>query len=362
MRRSGAVRPARRPGLVLAFALVVQLVACEHRGQVAPPGGDPPRQAAAAQDGKVAPFAFELDPKGIDLGMLRPDQDAACAFEIVNRDARPLRIQKLVGSCECTTFTWEPTPIAPGERRKVKVDVRAQNRGSKLLTIWAQAADDAVTTRQVDISYVVLAELAFDPPQLAFGRRVVGADAEADVVVRYRVPFDHPPLELAPRLSQELPLTWTFAQPEVTDLAGKVRDVKVRLHFVLDGAKPVKAFQAGLVFESKLHGPARLAVSGEIHSGWYLDREQVHLGVVKLGAKGRATVRLCYTSDPPTIEGLEPSAPELTATSSSEPGERALKIGIVFEPTKSGEFEGEVRVRIDKSAEPLVIQVKAKVR
>jgi hypothetical protein len=111
-----------------------------------------------------------------------------------------------------------------------------------------------------------------------------------------------------------------------------------------------------------LHGPARLAVSGEVHPGWYLDHEQIHLGAVKLGAKGRTTVRLCYIGDPPTILGLDPSSPELTATSSAEPGDHALKIGIVFEPTKSGEFEGEVRVRIDRSAEPLVIQVKAKVR
>ena len=54
---------------------------------------------------KSGPFEFELVPKSIDLGMLRPDQDAVCSFEIVNNDARPLRIQKLVGSCKCTTFT-----------------------------------------------------------------------------------------------------------------------------------------------------------------------------------------------------------------------------------------------------------------
>jgi hypothetical protein len=295
--------------------------------------------------------------------MLRPDQDAACSFQIVNHDARPLRVLKLVGSCDCTTFTWEPTPIAPGERRKVNVDVRAQNRGSKLLSIWVQAADDAVTTRQVDLTYVVLAELSFQPAQLAFGRRAVGDDAQADLVVSYRIPFDHAPLELAPKLDREdLPLTWTFGTPEITDLAGKFRDVRVRMHFVLAGSKPVKAFQAVLLFESKLHGPARLPVTGEIHSGWYLDREKVHLGVVKVGAKGRATVRLCYTGDPPRIEALEPSAPELTATSAPDPDERALKIGIVLEPTKSGEFAGEVLVRIDRSAEPLRIEIKARVR
>lgn len=295
--------------------------------------------------------------------MLRPDQDAACSFEIVNRDARTLRVLKLVGSCDCTTFTWEATPIAPGARRKVNVDVRAQNRGSKLLSIWVQAADDAVTTKQVDLTYVVLSELTFQPSQLAFGRRAVGEDAQADVVVSYRIPFDHEPLELAPKLdNKELPLTWSFGTPEVTDLAGKFRDVKVKMHFVLAGSKPLKAFQATLAFESKLHGPARLPVSGEIHSGWYLDREKVHLGVVKLGAKGRASVRLCYTGDPPKIEALEPSAPELTATSAADADERAWKIGIVLEPTKSGEFAGEVLVRIDRSAEPLRIEVKARVR
>jgi uncharacterized protein DUF1573 len=340
----------------ISGALVAALAACSHEPGRAPP--DAPREP----QGHVAPFTFELVPKVIDLGMVRPDEDRACSFEVVNGDARPLRVLKMVGSCECTTFTWEPTPIAPGERRKVNVDVKAQNRGSKLLTIWVQAADDAVTTKQVDIQYVVLAELAFDPPQVAFGRRVAGEDAQADVTVSYRLPFDHAPLELAPRLDRELPLTWSFGTPEVTDLAGKVRDVTVRMHLVLAGSKPVKPFQAALLFESKLHGAARLPLSGEIHSGWYLEREQVHLGVVKLGAKGRTTVRLCYTGEAPKIESLDPSTPELTATSSADADGHALRIGIVLEPKQSGEFEGELRVKIDRSAEPLRIVVKARVR
>lgn len=352
-RRGGARR------LHLASLLVVALASCAKEPAGAPSGAAGPPLAPRS---RVEPFNFELEPKVIDLGMLRPDQDAACSFEIVNRDARPMRVQKLVGSCECTTFTWEPTPIAPGGRRKVNVDVHAQNRGSKLLSIWVQAADDAVTTRQVDIQYVVLAELAFSPPQLSFGRRAIGDDAQADVVVSYRLPFDHAPLELTPRLDKELPLTWSFGTPEVADVAGRFRDVRVRMHFVLAGSKPVKAFQAALLFESKLHGPARLPVSGEIHSGWYLDREQVHLGVVKLGAKGRATVRLCYSGDPPKIEALEPTTPELTATTAADADGHALKIGIVLEPTTSGEFDGQVLVRIDRSAEPLRIEVKARVR
>jgi len=118
----------------------------------------------------------------------------------------------------------------------------------------------------------VLTALQFQPAEADFGRRVVGSDGSADVVIRYELPADREPFELVPRASEELPLTWSLGTPEVTDLAGRVRQVKVAMHLKLDGSRPLRPFRAALLFESKLHRPARLNVFGEVHPGWYLER------------------------------------------------------------------------------------------
>jgi hypothetical protein len=311
---------------------------------------------------KIPPYSFELEPKELDLGTLRPDQDGKCDFTIVNTDARPMRVLNLDGSCECTSFTYDRTEIPPGGRRVVHVVVHAQNRGAKRLYALVQAYDSAVTTKQIDFHYIVLAELSFAPAEVSFGRRVVGSDAAADVVLHYQQSASGKLLALAPKLDHpDLPLRWTFGEPKTTE-AADVREVSVPIHLALDASQPVPPFRALLVFDSESHLPARLVVSGEVHPGWYLDPSQLQW-VAKVGTKSRATVRLAWTTaEAPKIEALEPSDPALTATSAPEAGGRSLRIDVAFEPTKAGEFAGELRVKIDRAAAPLVVRCKATVR
>ena len=338
--------------------------ACRREPAIAPPSSVPSAEPSAPQQqprAKIPPYSFELEPKDVDLGTLRPDQEGRCEFTIVNTDTRPLRILNIDGSCDCTSFTWEPTEIPPGGRRLVKIVVHAENRGSKRLNALVQAFDSAVTTKELEIHYVVLAALSFAPAEVSFGRRVVGSDGAADVVVRYQQAAGCPPLALAPKLNQELPLRWKLGEPKATETAG-VRDVALPLHLELDAKTPVPAFRAVLEFDSASHLPARLVVSGEVHPGWYLDPGQLQW-VTKVGAKSRATVRLCWTTpDAPEILALEPSDPALAATSAVEAGGRAAKIEVVFEPKQAGEFTGELRVKIDRAPDPLVVRCKATVR
>jgi len=243
----------------------------------------------------------------------------------------------------------------------VKVVVHAENRGSKRLSALVQAFDSAATKRELEIHYVVLAALSFAPAEVSFGRRVVGSDGAADVVVRFQQAAGSPPLALAPKLNQELPLRWKFGVPKTTTTAG-VCDVALPLHLELDAQKTVPAFRAVLEFDAPSHLPARLVVSGEVHPGWYLDPNQLQW-VTKVGAKSRATVRLCWTTpEGPKILALEPSDPALAATSTLDAGGRAAKIEVVFEPKQAGEFTGELRVKIDRAPDPLVVRCKATVR
>lgn len=363
--------PLRRAAIAVA-ALACAAPACRREPPAAPaeaavaPSAPPQQQPQQPPQqppprAKIPPYTFELEPKDVDLGTLRPDQEGRCEFTIVNTDARPLRILNVDGSCDCTSFTYERGDIPPGGRRVVKVVVHAENRGSKRLSALVQAYDSAVTTKELEIHYVVLAELSFAPAEVSFGRRVVGSDGAADVVVRFQQPAGSPPLALAPKLNQELPLRWRFGEPKTTETAG-VRDVALPLHLELDAKKPVPAFRAVLEFDAPTHLPARLVVSGEVHPGWYLDPNQLQW-VTKVGAKSRATVRLCWTTpEGPKILALEPSDPALAATSTLEAGGRAAKIEVVFEPKQAGDFNGELRVKIDRSPDPLVVRCKATVR
>jgi hypothetical protein len=356
----------------LAVAVALAL-ACAREDAGRGAAGETPPAATAATPAQVEPgkkepgprvpvFSFELEPKVVDLGTLRPDEDAKCDFTIVNTDARPLRILNVDGSCDCTSFLVDRTEIPPGGRRVVHVVIHAENRGSKLLKAFVQVNDEKVTTKEIEIQYVVLAELSFTPGEVAFGRRVVGSDGAADVVVRYEVAAGQPLQDLQPRIAPELGVTWTFGEPEVNEVPNLLRQVRIAMHLRLDGGKPVAAFRVPLEFTSSRHRPARLLVAGEVHPGWYLEHSQLHLGNVAPGSKGRGTLRLCWTvADPPKILALEGSQPELTATSAAEPQGRAYKIDVVLQPTKSGDFDGELRVRIDRAAEPLVVRVKARV-
>ena len=82
--------------------------ACRREPAVAPPSSVPSAAPSAPQQqprAKIPPYSFELEPKDVDLGTLRPDQEGRCEFTIVNTDTRPLRILNIDGSCDCTSFT-----------------------------------------------------------------------------------------------------------------------------------------------------------------------------------------------------------------------------------------------------------------
>jgi hypothetical protein len=299
----------------------------------------------------------------VNLGVLGPDQDSSFAFTIVNRDARPLKLVNVTGSCDCIGFTWERGDVAVGGRREVKTDVRAENRGTKLLTVYVQANDSRVTTREVAVRYLVLSDLRFTPPQADFGRRGVGAPAVLPIVASYVQPRGAKPADFAPKAPEDLPLTVRVpGPPEIVERLDGLDDVKQTLELVLDASKPVAPFERSLVFESERHRPAKLRVTGEVHRGFYLDPVQIHLGVANVGDKRRGNARMLWTREQPAIESIECDPPELSAQAFPESGARSFRIVVTFTPTKAGELDGSVRVRTSLDPEPLVLRVKGKVR
>ncbi len=310
----------------------------------------------------AAPYAFELEPLEVNLGVLRPDENTHFEFFIVNRDARPLKLVNIDGSCDCVAFTWERGDIAPGARRKISTEVRAENRGSKLLSVYVQANDIAATTREIGIRYVVEPELTFDPPRVDFGKRVVGSPARVDVAVRYQLPNDCEPLVLAPVIVPPLPVTVRVLAPVITLLAGGLQDVHATLELELDASRPVAPFRAELVLESTRHKQARLPLTGTVHEGAYLEPAELHLGVAAIGTPRRATARLRFARDGLEIQTIDTLPASLTAVWSPEPGGRSCRIEVTLIGTEAGDIDGEVHVRTSASAEPLLLRVRAKVR
>ena len=331
-----------------------------------PPQADTPRDPHAPRSRQVVsdadPYAFSVEPAEIDLGVLRPDEDARCAFEIVNLDARPLRLVNIDGSCDCVAFEYERGDLAPGGRRRVSTTIRAENRGNKLLSAFVQANDRTVTTRTVAIRYSIEPELRFDPPRADFGQRVVGSSARLELRILYQLPTGVAPLALAPVLGQELPIRWRLGDPTATDLPGAITQVSQPLELELDAAVPVRSFRSELRFEAPGHRKAKLPLTGAVHGGIWLDPEELHLGVGEVGKPRRGTARLRFAKDAPSIGAVTTSHPELTAQWSPEEGSRSLRLQLVLTAAAAGEFEGEVKIAVASLPEPLLLKVRAKVR
>jgi len=316
------------------------------------------------------PYAFALEPESIELGVLRPDEDARCEFEIVNRDARPLKLINVDGSCVCVGFDWVRGDIPPGGRRKVAVEVRAEQRGNRLLTAFVQAHDRAVTTHQVAIRYVIEPDLRFTPSRADFGARVVGSDGRLDLLVSYQLPAGAPPLAFAPRLVASSPegagvappVSFELGTPATREEAGGLLRVEQPLRLVLDASQPAAPFKGELVFDGPGHRKANLSVSGAVHGGAWLDPAELHLGVAAVGKARRGTVRLRWLKEAVEVDSITCSAPGLSASSQAEEGARSLKIQVELTPTVAGDFAGDVTIQTKGAQRPLLLHVRAKVR
>lgn len=330
---------------------------------VAPPPSGPassPRGRFVNSDAE--PFAFAVEPDSIELGVLRPDEDSDCAFEIVNRDSRPLRLVNIDGSCDCVAFEYTRGDLPPGTRRKVVVKVKAENRGNKVLTVFVQANDRVVTTHELAIRYSIEPALVFEPPRADFGQRVIGSPGRLEVRVRYRLPIGCEPLTLAPKWVTEVPATFELGGARAEPSGGGLVDFDQPLVLVLEASHAFKSFKSELLFEGVGHRRSALPVTGSVHAETWLDPAELHLGVTEVGKLRQGAVRLRWTVEPVNADEITCSVPELRAQASPERGARALRIQVEFEPKVSGEFAGDVTIRTKQAEEPLVLRVRAKVR
>jgi hypothetical protein len=72
-----------------------------------------------------------------DFGKIPQGKPVYYFFEIVNKGATPLKLDRVQASCGCTTPEWSSDPIAAGATDKIKVGYNAANEGyfEKTITI-----------------------------------------------------------------------------------------------------------------------------------------------------------------------------------------------------------------------------------
>ncbi len=91
---------------------------------------DPARdvvQTPAAIPPSATAYGIEFDPPILDMGFVRPNQDATGSIEMKNTGSRPIRILSVTPSCKCTTLEdLTGRVIQPGESIPLKASLEGR--------------------------------------------------------------------------------------------------------------------------------------------------------------------------------------------------------------------------------------------
>jgi len=89
---------------------------------------------------------IEFDHITADLGTLNIGDVKETFFTFTNIGKKPLILDNVIISCDCTEIEWPKTPVMPGQIGKIKVIYTAKNSGSinKWATVLSNAEKDRV--------------------------------------------------------------------------------------------------------------------------------------------------------------------------------------------------------------------------
>ena len=68
-----------------------------------------------------------FDPPTKDLGVISKSEIQEFTVYLINRGRKPVPLDRIQGSCGCTSISYEQQPIKPGERRAIKVKFSPAN-------------------------------------------------------------------------------------------------------------------------------------------------------------------------------------------------------------------------------------------
>ncbi|MEY3024372.1 MAG: hypothetical protein RJA16_1198, partial [Planctomycetota bacterium] len=80
--------------------------------------------ASQAADARKPGPAFRFEPAVLDMGEMMPDVPKTMAIRLVNITEEPVKVNRAVPSCGCTTLGAPKDPIAPGEFADIEITLK----------------------------------------------------------------------------------------------------------------------------------------------------------------------------------------------------------------------------------------------
>ena len=101
-------------------------------------------KSSSTYKGTGAEIKFEK--LSVDFGELKVGDVKTVTVTFTNIGKKPLILDDVISSCDCTTVDWSKQPIMPGKKGTIKATYTAKHTGliSKRLTVLSNANTDRV--------------------------------------------------------------------------------------------------------------------------------------------------------------------------------------------------------------------------
>ena len=89
---------------------------------------------------------IEFSKKVVDFGTLKVGDVKVVTITYTNIGKKPLILDDVISSCDCTEVEWSKAPVMPGKTGTIKATYTAKNVGliSKRITVLSNANTDRV--------------------------------------------------------------------------------------------------------------------------------------------------------------------------------------------------------------------------
>ncbi|MCQ2383198.1 MAG: DUF1573 domain-containing protein [Clostridia bacterium] len=89
---------------------------------------------------------IKFDKLTVDFGTLKVGDVKVVTVTFTNIGKKPLILDDVISSCDCTTVEWSKQPVMPGKKGTIKAKYTAKNKGliSKRVTVLSNANTDRV--------------------------------------------------------------------------------------------------------------------------------------------------------------------------------------------------------------------------
>lgn len=100
--------------------------------------------ATSTYNGTGAEIKF--DKPTVDFGTLKVGDTKVVTISFTNIGKKPLILDDVISSCDCTTVSFDKKPVMPGKKGTITATYKAKNVGliSKRLTVLSNANTDRV--------------------------------------------------------------------------------------------------------------------------------------------------------------------------------------------------------------------------